>query len=121
MKSRNEERPEPLSLPAEEQIALCVLFEKGWKAGQAPPLDEYLEGVAEEVRGALLRELLPIEVHHRRRRGQDPTAEEYQRRFPGQEDLIRALFAPASRPGPVTVGPGTPPDGAGGRPVWPGR
>jgi tetratricopeptide (TPR) repeat protein/tRNA A-37 threonylcarbamoyl transferase component Bud32 len=86
----------PLSLSVEEKLdPICVRFETGWKAGLTPQLEGCLENVAAGLREPLLRELLQIELHHRRRKGESPTSEEYGRRFPGREELIRSLFAAA--------------------------
>ncbi len=91
----------PLSLAAEEQIdALCMRFEKNWKAGQPEKLEELLHGVADRIRAPLLRELLRVEIHHRRLQGETPVSEEYVTRFPDMEAMIRSLLPP---PGEVEM------------------
>lgn len=65
--------------------ALCDRFERGWLGAQAPSLSEYLESVPEEERKELLRELLPIEIHHRLQRNDHLSLEEYRARYPDIE------------------------------------
>jgi WD40 repeat protein/tRNA A-37 threonylcarbamoyl transferase component Bud32 len=65
--------------------ALCDRFERGWLGAQAPSLSEYLETVPEEERKELLRELLPIEIHHRLQRNDHLSLEEYRARYPDIE------------------------------------
>ncbi len=74
---------------------VCDRFEAAWKQaeGTAPRLEEYLEAAPTELRAALLGELLALEVAYRRRRGEEPTPEEYRVRFgsqvpPGLADLF---------------------------------
>ena len=50
MKPPPEANLESLSLSAAERIdAICVRYEKSWKAGQTPRLEEYLDGVVERI------------------------------------------------------------------------
>ena len=49
---------------------VCDRFEVAWKAGQRPHLEEYLGDTPEPGRLVLLRELLVVELHYRRRRGE---------------------------------------------------
>jgi serine/threonine-protein kinase len=81
----------PLSV-AERIDDACRRFERAWKAGQRPRLEDYLYQAEKPERQALLRELLILELHYRRRKGERPTAEEYHQHFPGQQDLIGALL-----------------------------
>src|SRR4051794_15371247 len=72
-----------LRLSLEERIdEVCLRYEQAWKAGGRPRPEDFLEGAAGSERSALLRELVALEVEYRRRRGEDPRPEEYQRRFP---------------------------------------
>lgn len=61
--------------------AVCDQFETAWRATDAsgirPALAEFLEGAPEEERVALLPELLAVELHYRRRRGECPRPDEY--------------------------------------------
>jgi non-specific serine/threonine protein kinase/serine/threonine-protein kinase len=89
--------PPPPSLSACEQIdALCVEFERGWKTGKPTAPEEVLRSAPEELRAPLLEELLRVEVHHRRLRGEAPEVAEYLARFPDLAAAVRAaLAAPA--------------------------
>jgi tetratricopeptide (TPR) repeat protein len=74
---------------------LCQRFEKAWKAGAgAPPLlEEYLGELPKPWRPALLRELLLLDLDYRWLKGERPTADEYQDRFPDYLPAVRAAFA----------------------------
>jgi WD40 repeat protein len=60
---------------------VCNRFEAAWKTGPAPRLEDFLAEVADSGRSALLRELLVLDVHYRRQRGDAPHPEDYQERF----------------------------------------
>jgi hypothetical protein len=77
---------------------VCTAFEAAWKAGQRPRLEDFLPAEPTAERAAVLRELLPLEADRRRRAGEQPQAEEYQRRFP---DLDPAWLAAALAPPPM--------------------
>ncbi len=95
------DNPESLSLSVQEQIdAICVQFERAWKAGQTPRLEDYLEHVSDKAREPLFQELLRIEVHFRLLRGEKPAADDWLRRFPGREAPIRLLL-PGEQPPPA--------------------
>ena len=81
----------------------CDRFEGAWVAGQAPRIEDFLTDAPAPERQALLRELLRLELDCRRRRGENPVADEYRQRFPEDVDQIESLFSPLP-PGP----PGTP-------------
>ena len=59
----------------------CDDFEAAWAAGQRPRLEAFLERIGDSGRPQLLRELLAIEIHYRRRLGESPTAREFSERF----------------------------------------
>jgi tRNA A-37 threonylcarbamoyl transferase component Bud32 len=78
------------SLPTEVALRLNAVrdrFEAAWKAagkeGQPPRIEDYLEGVSEADQPVFVRDLVLLDVDYRRDRGQTPTAQEYQARFPG--------------------------------------
>ena len=81
--------------------AMCDRFEATWKAGRRPSIEDHLDGVPEAHRAALFHELLVLELAYRRRAGERPTAEEYQRRFPEHvaviETILRATPPPRGR------------------------
>jgi WD40 repeat protein/serine/threonine protein kinase len=78
----------------------CDCFEAAWKAGGRPRIEDHLDEAAGPERAALLRELVPLDVSYRQREGQEPTPEEYRRRFPEHVEVIDAAFA--------TIPPGNP-------------
>jgi serine/threonine-protein kinase len=61
---------------------LCDRFERAWREGSSPRIEDYLVQVADAERAELLQELLSLEIHYRRQRGELPTADEYLSRFP---------------------------------------
>jgi WD40 repeat protein/tRNA A-37 threonylcarbamoyl transferase component Bud32 len=65
-----------------ELDAVCDRYEAAWTAGRRPRLEDYLDGATEPLRPALLQELLLLEVHYRRKAGEDPQPAEYRDRFP---------------------------------------
>jgi serine/threonine protein kinase len=88
---------------------LCMRFEDLWRAGQRPRLEEFLSGTQEpEERAELLRELLQLERHYRQSLGEPLDGREYERRFPEDIDLIRAVLAEGK-----TVAPAVDPDATG--------
>jgi serine/threonine protein kinase/ABC-type amino acid transport substrate-binding protein len=99
---------ESLPLSVEQCIdPVCQSFEAAWKAagesGTWPRIEDYLAAVGKSERGPLLRELIRVELHYRRQRGESHGPEEYRRRFPGHEALIDAVFGPVS---PAVAGAG---------------
>ena len=114
--SRTESQSSPLSLDRLiEQV--CGPFEAALKAtpalGPTPRVEDYLSPAEGAERSALLRELVLLEVHYRRCRGDSPQTSEYRTRFPELDPdwLADALTAPTKElPGPlgapVSMGPG---------------
>jgi hypothetical protein len=60
----------------------CGDFEREWRAGRAPRIEDYLDLAPPGDREALLTELLALELEYRARRGESPELDEYRRRFP---------------------------------------
>jgi tRNA A-37 threonylcarbamoyl transferase component Bud32 len=84
-------------LAVTEQIdAVCDRFEAQWKAGSEPRLADYLTDVPVEARPELLRELLRLELHYRRCRGQKPRPDNYKSLPPEYAGLIDVLLAETS-------------------------
>jgi hypothetical protein len=83
---------------AEELDRACDRFEAEWRAGKRPRIEDYLEGVTEPMRSTLLGELIAVEVHRRRRRGERPAQAEYRDRFPAPADAKTAVFGSAETP-----------------------
>jgi tRNA A-37 threonylcarbamoyl transferase component Bud32 len=85
---------------------LCQRFESSHSAGRADgessaptaapraAIEDYLAqiGGSELEQGALLRELLAIELEYRLRRGERPARGEYLPRFPAQAPIIELVF-----------------------------
>src|SRR5678816_1294853 len=61
---------------------LCDEFEADVLAGRQPRIEDFAARVTDAEREAVLRELLGIELHHRRRRGEVISPSDYDRRFP---------------------------------------
>src|SRR5262249_40289853 len=81
----------PLSLKRRVDEA-CDRFEKAWKDGQRPPIEDHLAEVPESDRVPLFWRLLEVEIELRCKRGERPTPEEYHRRFPEHIKQINAVF-----------------------------
>jgi serine/threonine-protein kinase len=60
---------------------LCTQFEKAWKAGQRPRIEDFLADTQEPERSALLRELILLDSDYRRVRGEECSRKDYQARF----------------------------------------
>jgi serine/threonine protein kinase len=84
-------------------------FEKAWKGGLGPRIEEYLAEVPEADRVPLFRELLALEIELRCNDSEMPTPEEYHRRFGEHIKLIDAVFANA----PCDADSGPPGSGEG--------
>jgi serine/threonine protein kinase len=99
MSERSLSNPESLPLSVEKRVDdACDRFEAAWKAGQNPAIENYLAGVPEPERTALLRALLGLEVGLRWEDDERPTPAEYEQRFPHDLELIQAAFAEARDP-----------------------
>ena len=90
--------------------AAAERFERGWTNGERPRIEELLIDVPEPQRPPLLEVLVRIEGALRRRAGEEPSAEEYCRRFPEHASAIAAVFE--SAPGDTTAGGQAEADGA---------
>jgi serine/threonine protein kinase len=64
---------------------VCLRFERVWKEGQRPAIEDFLGDTPGPEREALCQELLALEVAYRRRAGESPIPDEYQARFPGMD------------------------------------
>src|SRR5262249_18749681 len=73
-------------------------FERAWKEGPRPRVEDFLAGASPRRGGPLLGELLRVEREHRQRLGEHPTLEESRRRFPGLEAVVASVF----RSGPAS-------------------
>jgi serine/threonine-protein kinase len=73
-------------------IDVCDRFEADWRANCCAPIEHYLGPVSAEERQVVLKSLLALEVELRRARGERPTQEEYERRFPQATSSILSAF-----------------------------
>ncbi|HHK42058.1 MAG TPA: serine/threonine protein kinase, partial [Planctomycetaceae bacterium] len=89
----------------ERYEARCREFEGRWQRGESPHAEDWLSGVDEECREALLEDLLVIEIEYRRRRGERVDQACFQVRFPGRDSWIASLLA-ASRTCETVLVPG---------------
>jgi serine/threonine protein kinase/tetratricopeptide (TPR) repeat protein len=96
-----------LALTVARQVdEICSRFEVAWKAATTiearPRVEEYLREIAEPARTVLVLELLRVEIHRRRRAGEEPRAADYQERFPTLErtllDQALGTTPPAAQP-----------------------
>jgi eukaryotic-like serine/threonine-protein kinase len=102
---------DPLSLTDLQQVVeVCARFEDEWLAGRRPRVEDFLARAPGPMRPALLRDLLRLDLHYRRKAGEAPTAGEYHRRMPEYGAVIDAVFAPAPQTPAADALPATSPD-----------
>ena len=88
---------EPLISGSLEDIdRVCDEFERRYRAGESPRIEELLGEVSATDNGALTLELIALEVWFRRSAEQNPSADEYTARFPQIEREILELFTSES-------------------------
>jgi eukaryotic-like serine/threonine-protein kinase len=85
--------------------SICDRFERAWRAGERPLIEEYLESASEPGRSILFRELLATELELRLHGGERTDPQQYAARFPAHRALIGPVFddlatSDASRPTP---------------------
>ena len=73
--------------------ASCDAFEKEWRDGLRPRIEDYLADTPERLRPRLFKGLVQLDIEYRLKNGDRPTREEYEQRFPACVDLIRVIFA----------------------------
>jgi serine/threonine protein kinase len=90
--------PDELAL-AQRIDRICDRFEaacrKARTGGARPQIEDFLPTAPESERLAVLPELIVLEIHHRRQRGEQPAAGDYQSRFPTLDAkwLVNAVAA----------------------------
>jgi hypothetical protein len=98
--------------------ALCQRFEAAFQAAPGgaglPRIEDYLGPIPADEAPALLRELIKLDLHHRR--AERPSLDEYQARFPRHRDLIAGLFADLVQSAEPGQGARTPGETARGAP-----
>ena len=81
--------------------SICDTFEKMYFAGEPPQIEAFLDRVDGPTKQPLLLELLKLEIHIRRSRGESIAIAEYQSRFPGlSTDRLAATIRTSSEPPP---------------------
>jgi tetratricopeptide (TPR) repeat protein len=70
----------------------CTRFERAWKAGQRPRIEDVLGDRPEPERSSLLRELMALEIDYRRQAGETPQRQEYHARFPALSTVVDRVF-----------------------------
>ena len=75
-------------------------FERAWKAGPTPRIEDYLDRVPAVGRLRLLQELLVVEFDLRQDEGRRWNVDVYRQRFPGSEAVIDAALALRERRAP---------------------
>jgi serine/threonine protein kinase/formylglycine-generating enzyme required for sulfatase activity len=82
----------PLEL-AQRVDAVSDRFEAAWQAGPPPQIEDFLPDWETSDRLVLLRELLLLDLYHRRRAGQTPRLDAYRARFPElDQSWVAAAF-----------------------------
>jgi eukaryotic-like serine/threonine-protein kinase len=85
-------RPLPLSVVRlVDQV--CDEFEKAWRDGGRPRIEDYVPDESAAARSAALRALVASELELRRQLGERPAVEEYLGRFPADAELVRSAFS----------------------------
>jgi len=69
--------------------ALCKNFRRQLKRGESRQIEEHLQSVDEASREILFQNLLVIDLEFRRRKRDEPTSDEYIKRFPQFARLVR--------------------------------
>jgi formylglycine-generating enzyme required for sulfatase activity/serine/threonine protein kinase len=81
-------------------------FERDWKLGQTPRIEDHLAGTVGTRRSRLFEELLKLEWELRCRQNDRPDPEEYRHRFPDFIEVIDGYSAGAEEPAAADAIPG---------------
>lgn len=76
-------------------------FESSWKHGWRPRIEEFLADQEGRLRRDLLKHLIGIEVEILRESGEHPRQQAYELRFPGDRQVVAAVFA--EEPDPALI------------------
>jgi tRNA A-37 threonylcarbamoyl transferase component Bud32 len=100
--------PDTLPLDQKRQLDhVCDHFEAAWKAGRRPAIEAHLADVPEPLLLPLLHELVLLEAHYRRLRGELPHPQDYAGRFPRLAAWLEEALAPPRADGETpTPSPG---------------
>src|SRR5262245_703983 len=77
--------------------SLCTRFERAWRAGLDPKIEQFLNEVDPPVRAPALRELIALEVESCRNTGRAVSLDEYRKRFPDCPTPVEEGWALAER------------------------
>ncbi|MHC5537708.1 hypothetical protein ACYOEI_05690, partial [Singulisphaera rosea] len=72
--------------------AACDQFEDECRAGRQPDLATYLDGVSQECREPLFRNLLILDFEYRQRRGELPDLLQYREQFSDLGEVVDSVF-----------------------------
>jgi len=93
MNDESDSQDASLPVPAFDHIdRICLAFEKSWKIGPAPSIEEFLSETQGVERSSLFYYLLKLDLDYRSRSAERPDPSEYHARFPEHADLIDTVF-----------------------------
>jgi serine/threonine-protein kinase len=72
---------------------LCEQFEREWRSENRPSVEHFLTHADAGARGALLEELVILELELRRTAGENPALSEYLKRFPDDARHVSAAYS----------------------------
>ncbi|MCA9196521.1 MAG: SUMF1/EgtB/PvdO family nonheme iron enzyme [Planctomycetales bacterium] len=75
---------------------VCDRFEMACKLGSSPKIFEILQEWDQPYRACLLSELLHLDLHYRRKRGESPTVSDYSNLLPEYVQIVEEIFAPSA-------------------------
>jgi hypothetical protein len=102
-----------LTLSLEQKVdQVCTRFEAAWTSGAPPRIEDYVADLADAEKGAVLPELIALEVFYRQKRGEPCRIEDYRARFPelAAEQLASNLAEAKLPAGQVSAPAGASPD-----------
>ena len=71
---------------------VCAQFESTCKAGQQPPIEDFLSNWEEPERSKLFSELLFLELDYASQRGETLVPQVYESRFPDHHNVVKDVF-----------------------------
>jgi eukaryotic-like serine/threonine-protein kinase len=71
--------------------AICDEFESSWKSGDRPSLSKYVGTQTDVPLETLVLELIQIDMHYRRKRGETPAPGDYVTQFPDLSEAIQQM------------------------------
>ncbi len=84
---------EPIPLGVLQEIdRLCERFEREWANDLSPTIEAYVASAPPACHEGLLRELVGLDLEHRRARGDLPTIHDYTVRFPEHTEIVRSVW-----------------------------